>query len=63
MLGETDPLKSNPGSIRGDFCIDMGKNICHGSDSVETAEKEIAMWFTPEEVLSYCQTAAEHVYE
>ncbi|XJO74454.1 hypothetical protein BDV3_005274 [Batrachochytrium dendrobatidis] len=45
MLGETNPLASAPGTIRGDFCIDVGKNICHGSDSVESAEKEIAMWF------------------
>jgi nucleoside-diphosphate kinase len=39
MLGETQPLKSAPGTIRGDFCIDVGKNICHGSDSVESAKK------------------------
>ena len=48
MLGETRPLESNPGTIRGDFCIDVGRNICHGSDSVESAQKEIALWFTPE---------------
>ena len=63
MLGETNPLNSKPGSIRGDFCIDMGKNICHGSDSVESAEKEIAMWFKPEEVMAYTHTAAIHIYE
>ena len=63
MLGETNPLASKPGSIRGDFCIDMGKNICHGSDSVESAENEIALWFTPEEVLKYDQTRAAHIYE
>ena len=39
MLGETDPLKSKPGSIRGDFSVDMGRNIIHGSDSVESANK------------------------
>lgn len=39
MLGETQPQKSLPGTIRGDFCIDVGRNICHGSDSVESAEK------------------------
>jgi nucleoside-diphosphate kinase len=39
MLGETQPLKSAPGTIRGDFCIDVGRNICHGSDSVESANK------------------------
>lgn len=39
MLGETNPLNSAPGTIRGDFCIDVGRNICHGSDSVESANK------------------------
>jgi nucleoside-diphosphate kinase len=38
-------LASAPGTIRGDYCIDVGKNICHGSDSVESAEKEIKLWF------------------
>lgn len=41
MLGETNPLKSAPGTIRGDYCIETGKNVCHGSDSVESAKKEI----------------------
>ena len=39
MLGETNPVNSLPGTIRGDFCIDVGRNICHGSDSVEAANK------------------------
>lgn len=37
MLGETNPLASNAGSIRGDYCIDVGRNIIHGSDAVESA--------------------------
>ena len=45
IKGETNPLMSAPGTIRGDYCIDVGKNICHGSDSVESAEKEIKLWF------------------
>lgn len=45
ILGETNPLNSQPGTIRGDYGIDTGRNICHGSDSVESAEKEIALWF------------------
>lgn len=43
MLGATNPLQSAPGTIRGDYAIDVGKNICHGSDSVESAEKEISL--------------------
>ncbi|CAG8658387.1 9263_t:CDS:2 [Gigaspora rosea] len=52
LLGETDPLKSAPGTIRGDYCIDVGKNLCHGSDSVESAQREISLWF-PNGVLSW----------
>merc|ERR1719439_422181 len=40
LLGETDPQKSLPGSIRGDFCLDIGRNLIHGSDSPDSAKKE-----------------------
>ena len=49
MLGATNPLESLPGTIRGDFSIEVGRNICHGSDSVENAEKEIALCESPRE--------------
>ena len=39
MLGATNPADSSPGTIRGDFCIQVGRNICHGSDAVESAAK------------------------
>ncbi|KAI9146386.1 nucleoside diphosphate kinase, partial [Paraphysoderma sedebokerense] len=45
MMGATNPLQAEPGTIRNDFCIAMGRNIIHGSDSYESAEKEISMWF------------------
>ena len=45
MLGETNPLASKPGTIRGDYAIDVGRNVIHGSDSVESANKEINLWF------------------
>ncbi len=63
MLGETNPLNSAPGTIRGDFCIDVGRNICHGSDSVEAAKKEIALWFKPEEVNEWKSHSNEWIYE
>jgi nucleoside-diphosphate kinase len=64
MLGETDPFKSAPGTIRGDFCIEMGRNICHGSDAVESAEKEIALWFGGDkEVVEWTSCAKDWVYE
>jgi len=43
ILGETDPLKSAPGTIRGDLALDIGRNLCHISDSPENAEREIAL--------------------
>merc|ERR1711962_529158 len=45
LLGATNPKDSAPGTVRGDLCIDVGRNIIHGSDSVESAEKEIGLWF------------------
>nr|1HLW_A Chain A, NUCLEOSIDE DIPHOSPHATE KINASE [Dictyostelium discoideum] len=52
MIGVTNPLASAPGSIRGDFGVDVGRNIIAGSDSVESANREIALWFKPEELLT-----------
>lgn len=63
MLGETNPLLSKPGSIRGDYSIDLGRNICHGSDSVESANKEINLWFKTEEVMNYKLCTQENIYE
>ncbi|KAG0053068.1 nucleoside diphosphate kinase [Gryganskiella cystojenkinii] len=62
LLGETNPLASLPGTIRGDFCIDVGRNLCHGSDSVENAEKEIALWF-PQGVVSHHRVMEKLIYE
>ncbi|ESK85898.1 nucleoside diphosphate kinase [Moniliophthora roreri MCA 2997] len=63
MLGATNPLASAPGTIRGDYCLAVGRNVCHGSDSVESAEKEIALWF-PEGVIQYSvQAQDDWVYE
>merc|ERR1719203_1345957 len=45
MLGATKPFDSEPGTIRGDFCIHVGRNIIHGSDAVESANNEINLWF------------------
>ncbi|OAF71202.1 hypothetical protein A3Q56_01051 [Intoshia linei] len=63
MLGETDPLKSRPGTIRGDFGIDLGRNIVHGSDSPASAEKEISLWFTPSELIDWKCLTSGMVYE
>ncbi|GIK00669.1 nucleoside diphosphate kinase [Aspergillus viridinutans] len=63
ILGATNPLASAPGTIRGDYAIDVGRNVCHGSDSVENAKKEIALWFKPEELISWKSAAFDWIYE
>merc|ERR1719418_349484 len=63
MLGETNPAASAPGTIRGDFCIQVGRNICHGSDAVESAKKEIALWFKEEELIKWDPVTLSWVYE
>jgi nucleoside-diphosphate kinase len=52
-MGTTDPAKASPGSIRGDFGLNIQQNLVHGSDSAETAKQEIDLFFTPEEILDY----------
>jgi len=63
MLGETKPLDSKPGSVRGDFSIDLGRNIVHGSDSVEAANREIGLWFKPEELVKWEKVTDTWIYE
>ncbi|UKS54935.1 nucleoside-diphosphate kinase [Exiguobacterium acetylicum] len=45
MIGKTKPLEAAPGTIRGDFANTMSENVIHGSDSIESAERELALWF------------------
>jgi nucleoside-diphosphate kinase len=45
LMGETDPVKAAPGTIRGDYGLDIGENLIHGSDSEENAQKEIVLFF------------------
>ena len=53
VMGETDPAKARSGTIRGDFGIDIGHNLVHGSDSLENASREIELFFRTEEILNY----------
>ncbi|GAA0146269.1 kinase [Lithospermum erythrorhizon] len=62
IIGATNPLASAPGTIRGDFAIDIGRNIIHGSDSVESARKEIALWF-PEGIAEWQSSLHSWIYE
>ena len=53
VMGETDPAKAEPGTIRGDLAIDIGRNVVHGSDSPEAAEREVSLFFQKSEILDY----------
>jgi nucleoside-diphosphate kinase len=63
IIGATNPLNSEPGTIRGDFGVDVGRNIIHGSDAPETAEQEIKLWFKPEELVTWAPCSAPWIYE
>ncbi len=52
-MGTTDPVQAAPGTIRGDLATSIGQNLIHGSDSAESAQKEIDLFFDPSEILSY----------
>ncbi|MFO8132367.1 MAG: nucleoside-diphosphate kinase [Thermoplasmatota archaeon] len=53
MVGATDPHEAEPGTIRGDYAQDIGRNIVHASDSPETARREISLWFDDGELVDY----------
>jgi nucleoside-diphosphate kinase len=53
MNGATRPHEAEPGSIRGDFAVETAQNLVHASDSPENAAAELALWFAPNELLTY----------
>ncbi len=63
MIGATNPLTSEPGTIRGDFGVNIGRNIIHGSDAVETAQREVALWFKDEDLVSWQPQMTSWLYE
>jgi nucleoside-diphosphate kinase len=63
MLGATNGVAAAPGSIRGDFSISKQNNLIHGSDSEDSARREIALWFRPEEVIDYPIDGSHWVFE
>ncbi|MDR0509123.1 MAG: nucleoside-diphosphate kinase [Candidatus Methanoplasma sp.] len=63
LMGKTNPQESAPGTVRGDFGMVTGMNIIHGSDSTKSAEREISIFFKPEELVSYKRTADVWTYE
>ena len=62
IIGATNPAASEPGTIRGDYAIDIGRNVIHGSDSVESANKEAALWF-PDGPVNWQSSLHSWIYE
>ena len=63
MIGATNPLTAELGTIRGDFGVNIGRNIIHGSDAPETAQYEIGLWFKDGELADWQPTIAAWLYE
>lgn len=55
LMGATNPFEARPGTIRGDFGLDVTKNMVHGSDSPKSAQREISLFFETEEIIEYSQ--------
>lgn len=63
MMGATNPANAASGTIRGDFSVDIGRNIIHGSDAPESAERELGIFFKPEELVSWKRANDTWIYE
>ena len=63
MNGATNPTEANPGTIRGDYALSIGKNVIHAADSPESAAREIGIHFTPAELVSYTKIDESELYE
>lgn len=62
MMGKTNPLEAASGTIRGDYGMTVGKNIIHGSDSVESAERELNLFFDEKELTTYSKQDSDWIY-
>ncbi len=62
VMGATDPAKAAPGTLRGDFAMQIAANIVHGSDGPEAAEREIGLFFRPEELVGQPRPEEEWIY-
>lgn len=63
LIGATNPIAAAPGTIRGDYGVTIGRNIIHGSDAIETAQSEIALWFSDDELAAWNSCAKSWIYE
>lgn len=63
LIGATNPTTADPGSIRGDFGVSIGRNLIHGSDAIETAQTEVALWFDEKELTNWNPVRQPWLYE
>jgi nucleoside-diphosphate kinase len=63
IIGATNPLTAELGTIRGDYGVSIGRNLIHGSDAIETAQREISLWFKDEELVSWKPSLTSWLYE
>ncbi|MGF1495877.1 MAG: nucleoside-diphosphate kinase [Elainellaceae cyanobacterium] len=63
LIGATNPLSAEPGTIRGDYGVTIGRNLIHGSDAIETAQSEIALWFSESELCGWSPAMTPWLYE
>ncbi len=63
LVGKTNPREALPGTIRGDYGMDVGRNVIHASDSLESAKREINLFFKEEEIVSYSKADEIWIYE
>jgi nucleoside-diphosphate kinase len=62
-MGSTRPTEAAPGSLRHDFALDIGRNLTHASDSLETGEKEVALWFKHDELVRWERDTDKWIFE
>ncbi len=62
-MGATRPTEAAPGSVRHDFALDVGRNLTHASDTIENGEKEVALWFRSEELVSWDRSTDPWIFE
>ena len=62
-MGATRPTDAAPGSIRHDFALEIGRNLTHASDTIENGEKEVSLWFSPDELVTWDRAIDQWVFE
>lgn len=62
-IGSTKPIEAAAGTIRGDFGMEVGRNLVHGSDSVKSAERELSLFFSPDELVDWVRATERWIFE